>query len=146
MRDLRLNGIAQRFRVAPVVFALVLGIAAPAGAGNVLFQIEVFGCSFRRPDCSPEYPKAIGTVSGPTLMTTPTVSGGADFTIHSRISVRSDLRSDETFPRRGCDIGVYEVLIDERTCPARRPHTRHHAAALVVSGIRGLEVGIDGWV
>lgn len=96
MKDLQIKGaIAQRLRVAAISVALVLGVAGPAAAGNVLFQYDTQGCrqgdvvdplvSNVIDDCNAVAGiKVTGTVSGNTLMTTPTGSG-ADFTIPTKI-------------------------------------------------------------
>jgi hypothetical protein len=71
----------------------VLGVAGSAAAGNVLFQYETQNCAQGNvvdpmvsnviDDCAAGT-KVIGTVSGNTLMTTPTASG-ANFTIPTKI-------------------------------------------------------------
>lgn len=97
MKDLQIkDAVAQRLRVAAISVALVLGVAGPAVAGNVLFQYDTQSCrqgdvvdplvSNVIDDCN-AVPgiKVIGTVAGNTLMTTPTDGGGADFTIPTKI-------------------------------------------------------------
>jgi hypothetical protein len=94
MKDLQIQGaVAQRLRVAAISVALVLGVAGPAAAGNVLFQYETQNCAQANvvdplvsnviDDCAAGN-KVIGTVSGNTLMTTPTGSSPG-FTIPTKI-------------------------------------------------------------
>ena len=94
MKTLQIKGRgAPRLRVAAMLVALVLGVAGPAAAGNVLFQLDTISCGIldatvngKVDSCVDDRgAKVIGTVSGNTLMTTPTPSGGADFTIPSKI-------------------------------------------------------------
>lgn len=75
------DGLPVGLLSAAMVITVLLGIAGPSAA-NVLFSYSTGTCSVI---CSGRPNNNIGTVAGPTLMTTPNGTGGADFTIPSRL-------------------------------------------------------------
>lgn len=81
------KGAGHRLNVGAMLVAFMFGVAGPAAAGNVLFSYKSSDCTNNvpPPDCGVRGVSIYPTVGGPTLVTTPTTNGGADFTVPSKI-------------------------------------------------------------
>ena len=82
--------VGRRLHIGAMLVVLVLGVglgvAGPAAAGNVLFSLKTSSCGNPSPPvCGGNPLTHIPTVGGLTLVTTPNVTGGADFTVPTKI-------------------------------------------------------------